>query len=238
MGVLLALGRHQVGDDLVPGFVPVELLGQPADEGVGLESLVVVRIALDQDVGPDFGQVPAKFGAGQQLVDHFRALVRIGTVEEGPGPVGRRDVASQVERGTAQELSIVGQGRGRDVLAGQFLVQVLIDQAGQVGGRPGLPERHHARGLVIARPGDRWESRLLGLRRQGIGREIVFLAGGWRLRAGNVVRSNWGPFCGRIAGEEEGAEGGRDQGNHEHDDGLASPAGEQAGCLRRRERGR
>lgn len=181
--------RQQRGDDLVPAFTVVELLGQPGTEFDGAHLTVGLAVALDEQFGPVAGEVLAILRAGQEFVDELGALVRLGAVEEGGDFVEKRQPAGEVEIDAALEFGVVA-GRGGSYLGClQLRINLLIDAP--------------SNGLGIARLGASGQGQQPGSQKPCSQEAAAGLAAGNHACAGTLghrqLRSGWSS-CGLVPG--------------------------------------
>ena len=125
--LIAAAGEHGL-HDLVPGPIGIELMSQPFREDlVGLDELVVVRVALHEQVMPIMGEVFAVLLVRQQFRDEGVSFLGIAAFQEGSRLGCRGDDANDIKIGAADELAIVRDRRGRDFQFGKLSIQDCVD---------------------------------------------------------------------------------------------------------------
>lgn len=125
-------GREQFLGPLLVGHVVAELAAEPLFHLAGEELLLLVVAGRHDGLPPDGGEVVDVIGTGQQFIDEDAAFVGVLALEEAMHLGDRRDASGQVEVDAAEELGVIGQGSGLDLVGLAAGLDQLIDAEGQV----------------------------------------------------------------------------------------------------------
>ena len=136
-----SLGADQFGDDLVPGPVGCQLLGQPRSETISPECQKRSLVGADQDSLETVREVGGKAVVGQNPLGPSLEFPVPGVCLELPEFLERGDCAMQGERESAENRELAGWSSWRDL----FPVPVCLEPGvGFCDGRVGLEASRQA----------------------------------------------------------------------------------------------